>query len=327
MKIKNKIDIFIQKIMRHLKSALIFSKVRKIEKSKFYKNYEETKNEYIKNIEKYNFDRFIMPQWKINMNTIEKYFLENFSHSFLEHKIIKNTMFLYSLKDWRNKQKDLIKEKLDNKEAKEILQEYNIGSPLLNDKEYITSGNSIHHLYHLLKFEKETSYKLKTIDTILEIGGGYGNMAKINKSINNDVTYIIIDIPIFSYIQAVYLRTILGENEVHILGNDLDIKTSKINIIPLTEDVMEKLNQKQYNIDLLISTWALSESNKNMQNAVKNLDYFSAKYLLFAYQKNNESFNFAENIENITENYEKIYQKETEYTKDNYYLFCKRKNI
>ena len=44
-----------------------------------------------------------------------------------------------------------------------------------------------------------------------------------------------------------------------------------------------------------------------------------------AYQKSNDSFADAENVKNIAENYETIFNKETEYLKDNYYLFCKRK--
>ena len=143
---------------------------------------------------------------------------------------------------------------------------------------------------------------------------------------NIESTYIIIDIPIFSYIQAVYLKTIYGKEAVHIVhNNDIYVKKGYINIIPLDKKILDLIDKVISNVDLFISTWALSESNEVMQNYIKNTDYFNAKYLLMAYQKSNDSFADAENVKNIAENYETIFNKETEYLKDNYYLFCKRK--
>lgn len=321
-----KIKQIISKIYRYFFSALVSLFKRRVNKKDFETNYLEMKHLYLDNKNKYDFLEFVVPQWSKNMIEIERFFLDGFSFSFLNHPVIKATMFMYTLPRWRDVQKALISKFLTKAGAKEILREYDIGKPLLNDVEYVTSGNSIHHLYHLLKFFKETKTSTSAINTVVEVGGGYGNMAKIYKKINKESTYIIIDIPIFSYIQAVYLKTIFGREAVHIVhGSNFNIKNGLINVIPLDKKVFSTIDKIIDNTDLFISTWALSESNEAMQNYVKSASYFKAKYLLLAYQKSNSSFAHAENVKKIGENYGIIFNDETEYLKDNYYLFCKRK--
>lgn len=323
-KIPEKIEQLSAKIYRYSYSAILSPFTKKMNKKNFWTIYLETKKIYSRTKGDYDFRKFIMPKWKQNMLEIERYFLDNFSFSFLNNPVIKRTMFMYTFRDWRNIQKKLIVKYLGKTQAKEILREYNIGRPLLNDAEYISSGNSIHHLYHLVKFFEETKTSASDFKTIVEIGGGYGNMARLFKKLNNQVTYIIIDIPIFSFIQIVYLKTILRQDTVNLITrHDPEIKINKINIVPLDKNLLTLISGN-INCDLFVSTWALSESNKNMQNLVKGLDYFKAKYLLLAYQKSNTSFSYSEEIENTNNNYQSVYNEETNYIKDNYYLFCQR---
>lgn len=324
-KVLEKLTQIFQKIYRYSYSFFVSFYTKRITKMKFKMVYSEMKKLYKENRDKYNFSDFVLPEWNKNMIEIEYLFLNNFSFSFLNYSVIKKTMFMYTHKQWRNIQKTFISKYFGKNETFNILQEYNLGKPLLNDMEYATSGNNIHHLYHLVKFFKETQVRSSDINTIVEIGGGYGNMAKIYKKINPNSTYIIIDIPVFSYIQSVYLKTIYGSEAVHFVhNNEITIKTGLINIIPLDMKNIYQLKDIIQNTDLFISTWALSESNKNMQDYVKDMDYFKAKYLLLAYQKSSDSFAFAEDIKNITEKYKKIFNQETEYVKNNYYLFCER---
>lgn len=321
-----KINQMISKVFRYSRSFLLSLFERCVSREDFRSVYSEMRELYLVNKDRYDFSDFVVPQWHKNMLGMEKYFLNNFSFSFLNYKIIKETMFMYTFNKWKNIQKELISKSLTKNKVKKILREYNIGRPLLNDLEYITSGNNIHHLYHIVKFFKETNTNSSNINTIVEVGGGYGNLAKIYKSLNKNSTYIIIDIPIFSYIQTVYLKTIFGRESIHVVHNDeIYIKNGLINIIPLDKKILPTLNKIISGVDLLISTWALSESNEAMQNYIKDVDYFKAKYLLIAYQKSNTSFKYSENVKNVEKNYETVFNKETDYLKDNYYLFCKRK--
>ena len=313
------------KIGRYSRSFLISLFTEKIPEEKFSKIYQELKEIYIKNKAYFNYAKYVMPKWQSNTDAIEEYFLSSFSIEFLRNKIIQNTMFMYTFSFWKNIQKILISGHMDRLKAKEILREYNIGKPLLNDWQNKSSGNNIHHLYHLLKFFKESSTNATVMNTVVEVGGGYGNMAKIFKKINPNATYVIIDIPIFSYIQALYLKTIFGREAVVLFSENRSvIERGKVNIVPLNDDTIRSVKDMLQDTDLFISTWALSESNQEMQNLIKELKYFNAKYLLLAYQKSDSDFGFAENIKDVQPDYSPFFNAETDYAKDNFYLFARR---
>lgn len=322
----DKIKQLAGKLYRYGYSSLIAPLRRRADKKSFWNNYRELKSLYLTEKDNYDFLAYVMPEWRDNMHAIENYFLNNLSFGFLNHPVIKNTMFMYTFRPWRNIQKKLIADKLSKTGAKNILREYDLGKPLLNDFEYVSSGNNIHHLYHLLKFFQETGTNAIDFKTIVEVGGGYGNMAKIAKALNKNVTYTIIDLPIFSYLQTLYLRTLFGREAVNLIGRDnLTIKPGTINIVPLDQNTITALAPMLSPTDLFLSTWALSESNRAMQELIKGFGYFGAKYLLLAYQRSNSSFAHAEEIGEIDAGYEKLYNKETAYTKDNYYLFCRHR--
>lgn len=313
------------KLYRHTYSAIASLFVRRKKAENFNKVQAKMKALYLENRDGYEYLEFVMPLWQQNMREIERLFLNGFSFSFLNYHVIKTTMFMYTFNYWRNTQKKLIAEYFAKPDAKSILREYNVGRPLLNDIEYSASGNNIHHLYHAIKFFAETKTKASDFNVILEVGGGYGNMAKIFKSLNKTSTYIIIDIPIFSYIQVVYLKTLYGEEAVNIVhGNNINIRIGCINLVPLDKRNIYAVAKAIGHVDLFISTWALSESNEAMQELIKQLEYFKAKYLLLAYQRSYEFYPFAENVQNVTKPYKKVFNMETEYLKDNFYLFCER---
>ena len=142
--------------------------------------------------------------------------------------------------------------------------------------------------------------------------------------INPRATYTIIDLPIFSFIQALYLSTVFGHEKINIISNvNHDIQKEKINIIPLNEGVLRKLALSK--TELFVSTWALSESSEYAQRFVKASSFFNADYLLLAHQENSQYFPFAESIAEPLTAYDVIYHKKIPLLKNNYYLFCKRK--
>lgn len=292
--------------------------IKHASKADFNKIYQELKQLYIKNITQYSYFHYVTaPQQTILLN-MEKKFLDSFSFSFLNDPLIKNTVLVPTFNKFQNIQKSLISNFFSRLQAIEILREHDVGRPQLNDFEYATSSNNINHLYHITKFFKETGTEAADHATVVEIGGGYGNMAKIYKKLNSSSTYIIIDIPIFSYIQALYLKTIYGKDVVHIVHNrDVFIRKGLINIIPLDKKIMNLLGKMLPSVDLFMSTWALSESNIAMQNYIQEQDYFKAKYLLLAYQK-------AENTQHVTRPYTNIFNKNTEHVEDSNYLIWKR---
>lgn len=306
-------------------SFLVSFFVIRNDKSIFLDNYHEARTLFQNKREHYNYAKYVVPQWQENTKTIETFFIQKFSFSFLRNQILKRTMFAHLPKEATNIQKYLLKEQYSIKNILRYIRENSVGAPILNDFEFATSGNSIHHFYHIAKFEKEVGVQFTDCTSVVELGGGYGNFAKITKRIAPDITYTIIDIPIFSFIQLVYLRTIFGKDKVRLYDANIGIVSGCINLVPFHEaDVVSLAEKFPQQPDVFVSTWALSESNDATQKLMQELDYFKAKYLLIAYQKENDTFRYAEAIRDKIPSYTASYNEETAYLTDNYYLFAKR---
>jgi hypothetical protein len=90
------------------------------------------------------------------------------------------------------------------------LEDLGIGKPVLYEiSEYVTtSGNLIHQAYHLWQWEQNSGGWLPELETIVEIGGGYGAMALICHRLGFRGRYIILDLPEFSLLQQYYLSNV-----------------------------------------------------------------------------------------------------------------------
>jgi hypothetical protein len=210
-----------------------------------------------------------------------------------------------------------------NEFLKATLQEDLVGGPVLIRSEYCTSANSVHHLFHLARFMQRTGCRPKDVRTVMEWGGGYGNLAKILsrtwKLYGEDVTYIVVDHPIMSCLQWLYLSTVFGEDETRLVLKEGDFLKGRINILP-TSLVSRSIG----NIDLFISTWGLSESSILAQRFVASEKFFGAKRLLLAYQLYSKYFPesaMVQRVVNETFDSSKKIIESVPYTRDNYYLF------
>ena len=154
------------------------------------------------------------------------------------------------------------------------------------------------------------------MSTVIEWGGGYGNMAKLFRRFNNKHTYTIIDTPLFSCLQWLYLSTIFGEDSVKILRNSEEsIYKGKINLLPVCFSESIDLYA-----DLFIATWSLSESSKYAQDYVKSEKFFNAEHLLIAYQDRNDDLPDADRVGSIAENFGAII-KDIDFLPGNHYAF------
>lgn len=324
----SKFTTIFHKVARRIISFAISFFIIHDSRTDFAANLHEGQEEYKRRIPMYKYETFVQPEWKHNTEVIEKFFLGVFSNNFLRYHLLKGTMFAHLPKLARLLQKKLIVTVYGSSTAKQVLRENSTGNPILNDLEFLSSGNSIHHLYHLAKFKKETGTDISNCNLVVELGGGYGNFAKIVKKLNTNVTYVMFDIPIFSFIQLTYLQTVFGREAVHLYEENRGIVPNKINIIPFNETTIRGLKHTLgATPDVFVSTWALSESNQATQNLMRSLSFFDAKYLLIAYQKANELFSFAQDVIDTAGAYRTLYNEETEYLKDNYYFFAQKNSV
>lgn len=269
-------------------------------------------------LKKYHIDQFTTQHWENYNAKLEKVFLPYPQFSFLRDPTIMLTMFVTMGGKWLREEITFIENGIQKDKLKFLLQEDYVGVPRLLNSTYLTSHNSIHHLYHLIRFLDKTKCDLGQINTIVEWGGGYGNMAKIFKRLKSTpATYIIIDTPLFSSIQWLYLTTILGEESVNLLLNPADtIHAEKINLIPLCF-----LDWHKINADLFISTWALSESSKYSQDYVITHEWFNAKHILIAYQDRCDELPDAERVGKIAADIGAAIE-DIDFLPGNHYAFC-----
>lgn len=69
-----------------------------------------------------------------------------------------------------------------------------------------TAGNSIHQLYHLTKWSTQAKdTRMDKMNSILEIGGGYGELARIIHALGFKGSYTIFDLPEVHKLQHLYL--------------------------------------------------------------------------------------------------------------------------
>lgn len=142
-----------------------------------------------------------------------------------------------------------------------------------------TSSNTVHQLYHLLRYEEATGRRVRDADTIVEWGGGFGSLMRLAVRMHgDDPTCVIVDTPIFSALQWLYLSAVLGEQRVvlHAAGPVRPI-SGRVNIVPIG-----LVSQMEVEADLFISTWALNESTRAAQRDVVARRWFGADSLLLA---------------------------------------------
>ena len=85
------------------------------------------------------------------------------------------------------------------------IREHVAGSPKHLSFDGNTSGNLVHQAYHLMTWEIVTDRRVDELGCIVEIGGGYGAMAKVARAAGFSGDYLICDNPEFSLLQRYYL--------------------------------------------------------------------------------------------------------------------------
>src|SRR3989344_1465315 len=236
-------DILIKLVItsRIWKNKLLFFHERRLlhfEKQKQKILYEKLKtdfNKLYKKIKRYPIRTYVTPFWQDSNKKMERVLLPYPAFDFFNNPNLLFLMFMTSGGNLLKKELNYLENKIKKPFLKKIIREEYFGSSLILNREYISSHNSIHHLYHLLKYEERTGKKLSNNMSIVEWGGGYGNLAKIfRRYTKRRTTYIIVDTPLFSCMQWLYLSIALGSDEVSIISNPNEkIINGRVNISPL----------------------------------------------------------------------------------------------
>jgi len=297
-----------------------FYKNKRINKKYETKVIKEVENFYEKKIYKNN----KLKTHIIFNNYIKKLVIEKKFSNFLRENIIQQIFFVHNRVYILFMLFKIIFNK--NKLYKMLLLEDNIGNPIRYFLYPKSSGNRIREVFHLLNFQNFSKIPLNKIKTVLEFGGGYGNMARLFYKINKNINYKIFDTFHVNLLQYYYLRMLkipLTFNNVRDKNISLNYNISKYNSFSKTDK------------KLFIANWSLSETPLKLRRIIfkKIIDF---DFILISYQKKFENINNHLYFSNIAKNFNhkkfivklfKIpFMNFLKLSNNNYYLFVKKIN-
>ena len=197
-------------------------------------------------------------QWTNNRNLLINSMRSENIGDFLNWKIISDTMFFKARKEELN----FLQKRDDWHLWEKSLKESTIGHPKKYHLMKSSSGNLIHQGYSLSQFFNNIS-DIKDVDSILEIGGGYGCMCRLVHKLGFSGSYTILDLPEFSLLTEYYIKSTMED-------------TSRIKFI---NEIDGLVNNKP---NLLVALWSLSETKISFRNQL--LSQIRPDNFLMAYQ-------------------------------------------
>lgn len=225
---------------------------------------------------------FVTPPWHRYNSRVESAFLPVPPFAFLLNPVVLETMFVTRGGVCLQEELRFLKLHCSPQRLAPSLEEDYVGCPIIYNSDYCTSHNSVHHLYHVVLYQQILHRDFSDVNTVIEWGAGYGNFGKIlHRYLGRDLTFIMIDTPLFSCIQWLYLSTVLGVDKVvlHTQPN-MPIEKGKFNLMPLAV-----VKNRDLHADLFVSTWALSESSRYSQDYVVVNKWFNCAKMLLAFQE------------------------------------------
>ena len=227
------------------------------------------------------------------ISRIRKMLLYGNIRKFIRYDVVLNSLFvqnrLYLIKEYNYVVKNV-------KNYKHIFED-KVGFPIPFFLNFRTSGNRIHHLYHILRFkfflEKK---KIEDFD-------------------------IIFDFDELHYLQYYYLKT-LG----HKVNYNNSIKLNCINLINNESLIKKFIKKNKSKNKLFVSCWALSETEKKIR---KKFDYVfkTFKYILLGFQEKYHGINnikyFKGKIK-VKDKKNLLIEKSNNNFENHYYIFSKK---
>ena len=208
---------------------------------------------------------------------------------FSRHPIIIKTM---TAEPVRSSPKSLVHE-IDSANKYYLLEEL-IGDNVLNNRHLTTSSSRLGHLYILGLIESNLKKLSYNLESIVEIGGGFGGLASLVLR-KYGVKYQIFDLWQMLPLQYSYLTTVLGNSARG---------TTDLSLSPV-----QSLDAGSSHGALFISNWALTESTAAMQRFVIDNDFLGADIAIVCCEDNNVNHKDSKHIHDfLVANSCEIYQ-------------------
>ena len=221
--------------------------------------------------------------WK----SFQKEFINQISEaslpSFLRLPIIQETMFA-NFAPYLVKEHLYVRSKIKkNSKLADLTIEDGVGTPLPFLLDTASSGNLIHSLYHLLRFEEFANVSFAELGRVVEFGGGYGSLCRVLYRAGFHGSYWIHDLPMFSLLQVFFLRTV-GFDVVH-ESHISDVSRPK-GITCFNKVAKGRYPGKgQAGKTLYIATWSLSEVGLEYRTEQEEIMNVSSYFLIAFFER------------------------------------------
>ncbi len=224
------------------------------------------------------------PEWRENVRRLTAHVLNADVRSFLKWDVIRETMFFENRGVARKELLHLLHRTDWLSRWMWAVAEDRVGRPTPLPFYPWSSGNRIHHAYHLAILEQCVGLRVNEFDLILEIGGGYGSMCRLAHRLGFRGGYGILDLSPFSALQEYYLRS-LGTRVR--LGHECDGGAGAVCCMSDIGDAHAFCERHGLarGRKLAIALWSLSETPPEFRRAVVGI-VRGADYCLFGYQEN-----------------------------------------
>jgi len=216
-------------------------------------------------------------EWNININRLKNKVMSEDPREFLRWDVVRKSMFVGNAEYINDELKYLKSHREWSTRWKNAIQESIQGCPAPYYRYIKSSGNLIHHAYHLARFEDKTRLRINQLNCIFEFGGGYGSMCRLAHQLGFNGKYVIFDLPNFSHLQRYYL-------------NSLGLQVKPKSEFDLGNGIYFLDNLKDFESmdvggegSLFIATWSLSESPLYIRDPFLN-KISSCHSQLIAYQ-------------------------------------------
>lgn len=216
--------------------------------------------------------------WTRHRLNLRQQILDDDPRRFLNWAVIKNTMFFTNTPFITPAFESLRASEQWESRWKEALLESEVGLPLKFEPYPESSGNLVHHAYHLSQFEAHSGKSIEDFKTIVEFGGGYGSTCRLAHRLGFRGNYFIFDLPEFSALQRFYLQM----NGINVPDTNHNGHATEAVVCLSSLDELSSVLKTQA-IDLFIAKWSLSETPLELRSRVLPL-VSGARAFLIGYQ-------------------------------------------
>jgi hypothetical protein len=186
-------------------------------------------------------------EWAYNLARLRHLIQAEDPRDFLNWDVIRSTMFVAEEPYVATELGYLAQHDEWEDRWEPAIQEWRAGNPQPFTQFRSSSGNLIHHAYHVARFEDATGVRVDELDLVVEFGGGYGSMRRLLNNLGFRGLYVIHDLPEFTMLQDYFLQ--LG-------GMEPDSTTFTTELEQLSDVVAGDHSSRS----LLIGTWSISEA-------------------------------------------------------------------